>query len=411
MTTQPTISIVIPTHNRGDLVSLCIASAVQQTSRDYEIIVSDNSSNPVDSQKVKEAVEKAKQDANVNVKLIRPPTVLNMSNHFEFATKQFAGKYLAILTDHYALRPSAVEVWCSIIDASDEVPDILMSNIRSGYSEITRMESTWQFDKSITVKPAAEVLGKFLKFDAWNEDSMLATPLPRGMNSLYRAEVCDRIRQKHGGLFFPLSPDYTSSFLLLPHSKTVTYIDRPFYCHYGNQSNGRDCVQNGTEKFVATYPGLDPFEHCPTKIEAVQNTLYRDFEAMKRLEPLLQEYSIDLHGYYLSLYREILVKEFHGTQLDTKKLRSVWSEHVALLAPSDQKVIEERKKLLQDRESRNNNSLRKILTSWNLTPTVKSMVARGRAIKKRFQGDKAYQNVLEAVANTDHYILDNTEQQ
>ncbi|MEL6166686.1 MAG: glycosyltransferase, partial [Cyanobacteria bacterium J06628_3] len=41
---QPLVSIIIPTYNRPEYLNLALASAVQQTYQNIEIIVSDNCS-------------------------------------------------------------------------------------------------------------------------------------------------------------------------------------------------------------------------------------------------------------------------------------------------------------------------------------------------------------------------------
>ncbi|WP_197484354.1 glycosyltransferase family A protein [Halioglobus sp. HI00S01] len=401
------ISVVIPTHNRGKLVRFAIESAASQTDENMEIIVSDTSTRVEDQLQVREAVEKAKLNSSVSVSLVRPDKRLNMADHWEFAAKGFTGDYLAILCDHYALRPSAVSTWREIIGNSASSPDIVMSNVRSGYSSVTRTERTASFTGEIVSRSAQDVLRDFLKFDAWNDDSMLATNLPRGMNCLYSRRICDAVRDQHGKLFHEISPDYTSSFLLLAHALDVLLVDKPFYCTFGSQSNGRNSVVNGMEKFLENYPGVDPFQDCPTRIHAVQNTLYRDFYAMKRVEPKLGDYHIDTVGYCLSLYREIMVKEFHGSGLDTKDMKAEWHHYVGTLDSESRQRIDHGVEVLAARRKKNT-LVRKVLFKLGLFEKSRDVYreARIRIGNATGRPQLRYENVVNAVAGTDSYLKD-----
>ncbi len=399
MIDQPTISVLIPTHNRGTLASLVLQSVLNQTASNFEVVISDNSSNPHDSQLVQQAVNVA--ESRIPLRLVRPPRTLNMADHWEFATQHVRGKYIAMVTDHYALRPSAVQIWTNVLNELES--DIVMSNVRSGFSGVSKTERTASFDGRIETQDASEVLGSFLRFDAWNTDSMLATQLPRSMNSLYRTDLIHNIRQRIGRVYWPLSPDYTSSFLLLANASDVTYIDRPFYCTFGDESNGTRCITHGTQDFVATFPGLDPFEGCPMRIESVQNTLYRDFLAMQQIDDKLAGFEIDIRGYYLSLYREILLKERLGSPLNTTVMRQRWQEHVDGLPPNDRGFIYENRQKLKGREVANK-WFRRFLTAHKITPRVKLAKEYARGALAQIKEHPRYESVVDAVRETDHYL-------
>jgi len=181
-------------------------------------------------------------------------------------------------------------------------------------------------------------------------------------------------------------------------------IDKPFYCTFGAESNGRYSVINGMDRFLESYPGLDRFEYCPMRIEAVQNSLWRDFEAMKSIEPKLAGFNIDTVGYCLSIYREILVKELFGSILDTKQMKLEWHQYVSTLDQSTRDSIDEGMKLLAEREKKNT-LLRKTLNQLGIFDKAKVLYRKGKANINRISGKTTtYKNVMDAVASTDHYI-------
>jgi len=75
---RPLFSIVIPTRDRPNLLKDAIQSALNQEFDDYEIIVSDNSTNS-ETQKLVSEFESKK------IKYFRTPRLLDMPKSWEFA--------------------------------------------------------------------------------------------------------------------------------------------------------------------------------------------------------------------------------------------------------------------------------------------------------------------------------------
>ncbi|MEL6457751.1 MAG: glycosyltransferase family 2 protein [Cyanobacteria bacterium J06621_15] len=89
---QPLVSIIIPTYNRPEYLNLALASAVQQTYQNIEIIVSDNCSpeNP-------ELIVKSFGDSRI--RFFRNESNLGMFANTMNAFKKARGKYVASLLD------------------------------------------------------------------------------------------------------------------------------------------------------------------------------------------------------------------------------------------------------------------------------------------------------------------------
>ncbi|MEA5513217.1 glycosyltransferase family 2 protein [Nodularia sp. UHCC 0506] len=89
---QPLVSVVIPTYNRPEYLQQAIASAVNQTYKNIEIIISDNCS-PESPQKLVESF------ADPRIRFWRQPQNLGMIANQMYAFKMARGKYLASLHD------------------------------------------------------------------------------------------------------------------------------------------------------------------------------------------------------------------------------------------------------------------------------------------------------------------------
>lgn len=90
--TEPLVSVVIPTYNRPEYLQQAIASAVNQTYQNIEIIVSDNCS-PENPQKIIESFQDSR------IKFWRHPENIGMLPNQMHAFKMAHGKYVASLHD------------------------------------------------------------------------------------------------------------------------------------------------------------------------------------------------------------------------------------------------------------------------------------------------------------------------
>ncbi|MCH2211630.1 MAG: glycosyltransferase [Fuerstiella sp.] len=397
----PFVSIVIPTRNRWELAATCLQSAVAQTNHDYEIILSDNSTDLDHSERLGELVQQVAKYCDAEVRYLQPPEPLNMADNWEYATRHATGRYVAVLTDRHVIRPSSVAVWKRIVEETN--PDLLIWNVRSGYSSVSGFERTSPFDGQVTQQTPLHVLDRFLQFSGWKAESMFFNELPRSLNCLHRRKLADKIRDRHKTLYRPLSPDNTSAFLFLAAASDVTYVNLPFYCSWGNQSNGEGSAIHGTAGYVSTYPGMDQFAGCPTRIDSVFNTIVSDFLETQRLEPALQQRDYSRPGYYLSLYREIQIKELRGSPLDTIGMRQEWAAAIADLPQSERDVVESGRLELETRDVRTRRT-RRVLYRTGLLSMLRTGLEHLRWVSGRVRGRPSYANVLEAVASTDQYL-------
>ena len=107
---QPLVSICIPTHNRLNLLKKSVNSALNQTYKNIEIIISDNSDNDFTKKYVKTISDKRiryyKNSSNIG-------SFLNVNKVAHLAK----GKYIKYLLDDDLLKPNCVMKMVEILVA------------------------------------------------------------------------------------------------------------------------------------------------------------------------------------------------------------------------------------------------------------------------------------------------------
>lgn len=104
MSESPLVSILIPTYNRGELFSVALTSALNQTYRNVEIVVSDDSSN--------DSVERALERHNVSngkVLYYRNDPPLGAAENFRKCMELANGRYINFLMDDDVFGPTKIE--------------------------------------------------------------------------------------------------------------------------------------------------------------------------------------------------------------------------------------------------------------------------------------------------------------
>jgi glycosyltransferase involved in cell wall biosynthesis len=101
--TQPLVSILIPTHNRPDYAEEALRTALAQTWPNVEVVISDNSSDERTRERFAPHVE-----AHPNIRYLRSPgldPIDNFNNCFQAAR----GEFLSYLMDDDLFHPTKIE--------------------------------------------------------------------------------------------------------------------------------------------------------------------------------------------------------------------------------------------------------------------------------------------------------------
>lgn len=399
---KPFFSIIIPTRNRPTLVVNAIVSVLNQSYQDYEIIVSDNSDDSIATQNALLCIDKWKD--NPRCRYIRPIRYMNMPDHWDFCTSHATGEYVAILTDRFVMRPSALEVLEKNIKFKSAVePNVVLWNVQSSFCNSSGIQKTQPFTGKRAFIDSKSILEDFASLSGWRKGGFFFNNLPRGLNSIYRRSFADEVIDLHGRLFPPCSPDYSSAFLLLAYTKEILCLDFPFYMSHGSQSNGLNTLIYGTHTYDA---GADPIEGCPLQIDTVFNSLVRDFLAIQTMvEPRMKGINIDMVGYFLSNYREIIWKELLGSPMDLELMYELWSKGVRSLPLTQQNEVEIGKRTLDSMRGNAFSLLRYKLTRrfglFSIRDFILALVSKKKHLRA---GGVIYHDVIEAAKSTDHFL-------
>lgn len=314
----PFFSIVIPTRNRYQLLDETLLSVLNQEFDDFEVIVSDNSSEDA----TQSVIDAYRSDSRLTA--IRTTEFLSMNKHWEFATQKACGRYVLILTDRSVLKRHALRTIHNAIQSSAQ--EILVCSWRwSLFDDETEMEfadnPVAQRD-SVLVLTSHEVAQNFADGKA-----AFAYELPRALNSCFRSDLAEAIRSKHGAMFVPISPDFTSAFYVLAYVEHLLFIDSALFISQGlKQSTGGSTVSSITaaNQYMKSLDDADYYAHVPIKIALVENLIFEDFLAIQeRAGGSLQGIALDWPNYFVANYRELI----------NKNVTSPWAneEQVALL--------------------------------------------------------------------------------
>lgn len=328
---NPFFSIIIPTRNRPDLLRDALVSALFQDFDDFEVVVSDNC-NDDRTQKVLDEFSDSHR-----LRCIRPKSLLPMPEHWEFASRHAKGTYVLFLTDRSVLKRHALKTIYNAINTTEE--DVRVCSWSwSTYDDLARQES---LDVATHTGGIERVSSKIICSDFTGYISY-PKRLPRGLNSCCHKNVINSLRDRYGTVFRPISPDYTSAFLLLSKVDSVMYIDQALFISQGlHLSTGVNCYTKTGAAYLQALGEKDWFSHVPIKAPLVENGIYQDYFAIRNLAGgILCEVNVDWTIYFVKCYRELLAKT-DARLLSDYELEGLYAEWRRALAGFDLSVQHE----------------------------------------------------------------------
>ncbi len=117
---SPRVSVCIPTVARPTMFREALASVLDQTFTDIEILVSENSGTPEYARTVDEIVAELTGNADGRLRVIHQPEQLPLVQHANVMFETARGGYLVHLPDDDRLRPEFLTVLASALDRHDD---------------------------------------------------------------------------------------------------------------------------------------------------------------------------------------------------------------------------------------------------------------------------------------------------
>ena len=217
---MPGVSVVIPTRNRAHLLKVAIESALRQSWRDLEILVSDNYCGNEETRDVYASFN------DPRLRYVRTPGLLAMPDSWEFALSHAAGDYLTILSDDSYLLSYAIERAMQAIGEFNV--DLAVWNTCAYYAP-DWLEPYLRNRLSVPEPPYDSRLmySRDVLKDLYDLDFGAAGHTPRFLNSICHRRLVAKVLQLHGRMFIPPCPDYSAAACLLVHTHKYAFIGWP----------------------------------------------------------------------------------------------------------------------------------------------------------------------------------------
>lgn len=369
MTQIPFFTVVIPTRNRPELFKDALQSVLSQDFDDFEVIVSDNSTDD----KTQIAIEPFRNSPKLSA--FRTDGNLSMPKHWEFATTKARGRYVLVLTDRSVLKPHALNtIYAAINSSTEDVPVCSWRwSLRDDGSELEYAD-TPMYGGGIVTLSSLDILHKFV-----NRQNVYPYELPRAMNACYRNDLAAEIRHKYGALFMPLSPDYVCAFLLLAHTEKILFFDTALYISQGlDVSNGGKCYgsMSDAESYLSTLGIINYYAHVPIKMPLGASVLYQDFLAMQAMAGgELSKVEMNWVEYFIRCHKEILEKRRQSimSRQELDAVQHAWDQALNGMAKDIRRKVKQELQIQPLWLSRSKAAIKKMPFATTLIKTVKSL--------------------------------------
>lgn len=265
---DPLITVIIPTRERIETLRSTVSTALDQKSRRFEVLVSDNASSDGTTEFVSSIADQRLRYVNTGRRL-------SMSANWDFALEHARGEYVVVIGDDDAVLPGALDRL--IIDMERNPSDV--------YSWPKHVYVWPDSERGAYVESfAAQVGGRSLDL-AERSMRVLAMggwghyALPSMYHSLVARRIPDEMRQRFGHVYHAALPDVFMA-LCVPAFATMAWD-----VGYSVTAHGRSSKANG---WVAT-PNQQPIQiHRFIKEYGdyqLHPSLYPDIPMMANLAP------------------------------------------------------------------------------------------------------------------------------
>jgi hypothetical protein len=300
---HPTFTVLLPATRRGALARDALTSVLEQSFRDFEVIVSNNGADAA----VRAAMEDRLDDPRV--RYIEQPEILAMPRHWELISRLARGRYLTVVPDRSVLKQGALAAIAEAHAGGGADAEIV----------------TWPWDLYFTESGLLQTLSsaapgiKVLDSEAVALDSLrigvgYPTALARGLNSSVSQTIVGRLRDRFGAVFQPLCPDFSFAYACALAQPRLTYLLHSQMISQGlSVSNGARAYLTDATSYIEAVGVSEPFRYSPIKVPFVENLIVEDFfSACHRFGRPDLLAKVDLADPYLKCFSELDEKKAAG---------------------------------------------------------------------------------------------------
>nr|WP_023598461.1 glycosyltransferase family 2 protein [Pandoraea pnomenusa] len=241
---QPLLSVVIPTHNRGQYAIHAIRSLLAIDDPRLEVVVTDTST---DGRLESELAANPSVANSPRLRYIRPTERLDMTGNHNAAIGAATGRYICLIGDDDTVAAEALDAaqWALENDIEVLAPDVVANyawpDFRSrhfGMGHASRLYIARKFG-SVFCIDSAEALRGALRGAAQGTDG-----LPKIYHGIVAKRVLDKIKAVSGAYFHGSSPDVSGAIGLAMSTKRFVKLAYPLTIPgaSGGSNTGRSAV-------------------------------------------------------------------------------------------------------------------------------------------------------------------------
>ena len=207
---NPLLSVIIPTRERAETLQYTLRTALDQSSQNFEVIVSDNFSQD-------NTAEVVRSLSDPRIRLINPGRRLSMCDNWDFALLHAAGNYVMFIGDDDAVIPGALDK----LEASIQTTHCLaycwprptyVWPMDGKPARVSHLPPTTQASE-INLENLARVV---VSMAGWRWSL-----IPCMYHSAVAKRIPDSIREKTGRVFHSMAPDVFMSMAVPVFAKTA----------------------------------------------------------------------------------------------------------------------------------------------------------------------------------------------
>lgn len=215
-TSEPLISIVIPTRERAAKLPFTLKTVLSQGGDDFEVVVSDNA-----SQDATRSVVAGITDARL--RYVNTGRRLSVSDSFEFAIQHSCGRYLLIIGDDDGLVPDAIAT-LRVLVGRELAPIIYWDPPVYHWPTSNSGPRLVYYPGRSSTRVVS--LGEMTRF-SFRWGGLRYQRLPLLYHALVRRELLEKIRERTGRILHSTLPDVFLAFALPVFSDTALFTGKP----------------------------------------------------------------------------------------------------------------------------------------------------------------------------------------
>jgi hypothetical protein len=282
---------------------MSIGSARADKVPGLEIVVSDNSTDPAERAKVRRDCEDA------GVSFIAPPEPVAMTAHWEWALStalaNHEATHVTLLTDRMLFKAGCLSaVWEMARDRPQRVLSYNHDAILDEGRPVKLIRSPGS-GRVVSIDSR-----RLLELSALGH---IHPAIPRMLNAVVPLSVVRRVRERFGGIFASISPDFCFGYRCLAVEDSIDFYDfSPLVHHASGSSNGRSyargVVTDASLDFARELGPLNERRHEATPVPELRtllNACLHEYCAVRSESRSAKFPPVDVQAYLAASARQI----------------------------------------------------------------------------------------------------------